>query len=228
MKKVLVVIWAVLVIFFICLTVNHVSNEKMINNYENQVYEENKITLFGFFEPYIKYYNQGDILYQQGQYKQAEEQFRKALDNGIKGERDCKARINIALSMIADTDMDNITEDNVDDVISILEDARNVLTEKGCAHESDNAGHNSDAQQLKNDIDKFIEQLRNQENGGGGKDSDSDDPQNPEKDPTENFKEKEKKIKELIGEGQKERNRSLVDPEEFNNIFENYYDGPTW
>ena len=231
MKKLLFAIWIFLAAFFICLIINHVKNEKLISDYESGVYEENEFTAFGFFEPYIAHYNQGNIEYQNGNYDKAIEEYEAAIEGGITDERDCLARINIALSMIAPINLDEINDENIDDIIAKLEEAKKVLTENGCAHEEDRNGHNDDAQQLKEDIDEFIRKLKEQKNnGGGGDDHDPDnpDPDNPKEEPIDGENEKRKQLEQLRGQGQKERGQNIIDPEEQNRLFEDYYDGPTW
>ena len=87
------------------------------------------------------------------------------------------------------------------------------------------------AQQLKEDIDEFIRKLKEQKNnGGGGDDHDPDnpDPDNPKEEPIDGENEKRKQLEQLRGQGQKERGQNIIDPEEQNRLFEDYYDGPTW
>lgn len=59
-------------------------------------------------------------------------------------------------------DPEGVTKENLDEVIDILEGAKDILIENDCAHRDDEDGHYEDAQTLKDEIDAFEEQLRKQ------------------------------------------------------------------
>lgn len=229
MKRVLTSIWIVLIIFFVCLLVNYVANEMMISDYEKGEYNENSLSVLGFTEPYISHYNKGNVLYQSGNYEEAIKEYEEALKLNPPHDRECLIRINIALAMTMPIDVEEISESNIDDVITTLEEAKNVLIEHGCANRDDDNGHNMEAQTLKNDIDKFLEELKNSSGSGNEDPSGGDDGDDDGEDGDDEVEEKEKKkeqLQELQKQGIIDRNSEL---ENIDNLFEfEFYSGPTW
>ena len=53
MKKILVAGLIVVSVIFMCMGINYVSNERMIHQYNNEVYQINNFDVLGFFQPYI-------------------------------------------------------------------------------------------------------------------------------------------------------------------------------
>ena len=74
---------------------------------------------------------------------------------------DCMIRVNYALALIAPIDPDKINEDNLEEVLDILDEARDILCEDGCANDK-GTGHYDPAQTLKDEIDEFEEELLQQ------------------------------------------------------------------
>ena len=157
MKRVIIGIWSVLFVIFAYLLFTYISNEIAIKKECS-----NAFSILGFTQPYVGYYNEGNVLYNQGNYEGAISNYDKALSYNLKEDKDCKVRINKALAMIKPVDIEQIDDSNFDTTIALLEDAKKVLLENGCAKE-DNTGHHKDAQQLYNDIDKFEQQLKQQQ-----------------------------------------------------------------
>ena len=160
-KRVIVGIWVLLVIFMGVLILAYYSNHKMIKDYKKDKYEFNQMGFLGFTEPYINPYNRGNVFYSLGDYDRAIAEYDLALSYNPPEPVDCMIRVNYALSLLAPIDVDNITEDNLDMVLDILDDARDILCENGCATD-DGDGHDDAAQQLKDEIDEFEEQLLQQ------------------------------------------------------------------
>lgn len=225
MKKILYIIWGVVVLMLICFLINHISNEQFINNYNEETYEENKITVFGFLEPYIEHYNRANVFYKNGEYEKATEEYKLALDSGITEERDCLARINMALSIIAPVKLDNVTEDNVEDILKTLREAQNVLVQNGCANEDGKSGHNEDAQTLWNEIEEKIKQLEEKKQQQNGQNNQGNN-ENQTTKPIDNKEQKEQQLKEYLNRGQQERQENIMQPEEMQ--FEDFYTGPRW
>lgn len=88
-------------------------------------------------------------------------------------EKECAIRINLALAMIGTMDEDYEAPQHVDTSLEILRRARDILLEKDCATESGD-GHSETAEQLKEEIEAWMEQLDQQsetepeENKGAG------------------------------------------------------------
>lgn len=201
-KKIIAIVGILGALCFTVLAVNYVSNEHFIDRYENRVYENSRITpVLGFTQPYIYHYNQGNIYYKNGDYDGAEYEYRRALENGAPEDYDCKIRINLALSMVTPIDADGVTEENLDETIELLESAKDILIENGCAHRDDNDGHSEDAQTLKNEIDEFEEELKKQveeqKNNDDRQQQDDKDKQKDEQEKDENQNEADAKNDEI-------------------------------
>ena len=96
-------------------------------------------------------------------------------------ENECRVRINLALSMLARIDFENLhmnDREEVDNAIKELLAAREVLTTDECAHFDDPNGHNKEAEQLKKDIDDMIEQLQQNQEDQQNNDDQDDQQQN--------------------------------------------------
>ena len=160
-KRVIVGIWVLLVIFMGILLLAYYSNRNMIKNYKKEKYEFNQLGFLGFTEPYINPYNRGNIFYSLGDYDRAIAEYDLALSYNPPEPADCMIRVNYALALIAPIDPDKINEDNLDEVLDILDEARDILCEDGCANDK-GTGHYDPAQTLKDEIDEFEEELLQQ------------------------------------------------------------------
>ena len=159
MKRIMAAIWTVTAMLLAIIILADYSNNRMIEKYNNGTYEQNPLGFLGFFEPQINYYNRGNIYYQLGQYDLARAEYDRALECNLHDRQDCRARVNYALSLVEEIDPAYITDENLDEVLAILDEARDILCENGCASRTDNSGHYPDAQRLKNEIDAFEEFL---------------------------------------------------------------------
>ena len=164
MKRFVAAIWTLIAIFLAILLLADYSNNRMIEKFNEGTYEQNPLGFLGFTEPYVNSYNRGNIFYTLGQYELAEQEYEQAMRSELEERQDCRLRVNYALSMVEQIDPDTITEDDLDEIFAILDEARDVLCENGCASRDDNSGHYPDAQTLKNEIDEFEQQLREQFN----------------------------------------------------------------
>ena len=165
MKKriIIIIIYSFFIILFFIFLYKIILNASLIRRYNNGEYDEasgRKLLNNNFYQSYVAHYNYGNILYQNGKYQEAIEEYKKSLDCHIPEQRDCVVRINYALALcntVGEVDMKD--KESVLNAINIYMDALNVLTENDCAHMYDNLGHNEDAIQLKKDILSRIEQL---------------------------------------------------------------------
>ena len=159
MKRIMAAIWTVTAMLLAVLLLADYSNNRMIEKFNNGQFEQNPLGFLGFMEPQVNYYNRGNIYYSLGQYDLARAEYEQALDCDLHDHQDCRLRVNYALSLVEAIDPAYITDENLDEVLAILDEARDILCENGCASRTDNSGHFPDAQRLKNEIDAFEEYL---------------------------------------------------------------------
>ena len=161
LKKIAIAVWIVTALFLAILVINYYGNRKLIERYGEGVYQQNELGFLGFTQPYINHFNRGNIFFQLGDYQKAKQEYQSALNLKPDDPYDCKVRVNYALAYVKPIDPDKITEDNYEDVIETCETAKSILSEKDCATEN-NDGHYYAAQKLYNEINAFIESLKNQ------------------------------------------------------------------
>lgn len=158
------------------------------------------ITIFGFlFLRYIFYYNKGNRLYERFDYVGAIEQYENALDAFPPHFKECSIRVNLALAMIHNMGPDFAAPENVENSIATLMEARDILLEDGCATEEGD-GHSEPAQQLKEEIDKLLEQLQQQQSSSPSNPDNEDTSEEPPANPIP--EEEEEDIKEELQENQ--------------------------
>jgi len=189
-----------------------------------------------------EYYNLGNESYNAGYYDVAESYYKLALEENPNHDEQCPIRINEALAIVTPLTPESITEDNLDETIARLEEARDILCEDGCANMDDDNGHNEQAQTLKNEIDDYIEALKNPPPPSGSGDSDDDNDsdsnsqdnkndqsnsQNQQKSAEEEKEEQlRKEFEDIQQQGMQERQSDLDNGEESGNY--EYYGGKSW
>lgn len=160
--KIMIAVYVVVVLAAGKILLDYFYNESVINAYEEGNYSVNDDMLLAMnvLETYIPYYNNANILYKTGEYVQAEEEYQKAIDEGIPEGKECPVRINMALSVIGQLPNDYKEPKNVEESIKTLKRARDYLTVDDCAND-EGTGHSKKAERLKRDIDAEIEELEN-------------------------------------------------------------------
>ncbi|MBQ9305156.1 tetratricopeptide repeat protein [Butyrivibrio sp.] len=180
---ILIVSVAVVVISVSALTRVFV-NKGFVVSYEQGIYEtsrEKALFLMNFPQSYIPYYNVGNAAYQEGDYISAVSYYNDALKFNPKEPWDCQIRINLALALLHLIDFDNLdSEEKIQNALSVLYQARGVLVKHGCAEDKGENGHNKDAQQLKDDIDKMIEKLQKNSQDDNNSDQDNQESKDDE------------------------------------------------
>ena len=224
-KKVAIIcsIYCIIVLTLFKLVFSYFFNEKIIFSYNNGIYNENdvkKLLIFNIFEPCVARYNYGNILYQKGDFDLAITEYKKALSFVFSEPQECSIRINLALAMLKKIDFEI---EEKDAIIQKLNEAEEVLCEKGCASMDDINFHNDTAQTLKNDI----ENMKNKIN-----DTKSDEKKEDIKEQNKSDKDisKEKEIKEKLKQIQKESQAEREEGIKRVNRIERYeyYDGKKW
>ncbi len=127
---------------------------------------------FLFFR-YIYFYNQGNDRYERLDYAGAIESYEHAINANPPHFKECSVRVNLALAMIYNMGPDWALPENIDSSIETLMAARDILLEDGCATD-DGDGHSEPAQQLKEEIDKLLEQLQQQQSNPDDSETETD------------------------------------------------------
>ena len=206
------VISVILVIVALFFGIRYIINGVFLINYNHGKYSyktEEFLQKVNIPEGYLPFYNAGNAYYMLEDYDQAIVSYKQALESHPTEKKECDIRVNLALAMLHKIDFDNInTEKQKANAIRTLQSARNVLCEKGCADPYGTNGHDPEAEQLKQDIDKMLEELdaepqppqnQSDENEGGGG-SDSEDKQKSQRE-----KQLEKELEEQKQENMEER-----------------------
>ena len=207
-RKVVIVLYIILILIAVKLIYNQLLNTILINDYNNNKYNESyakALTYVNFPQQYIANYNYGNILYKKGEYEEAIKKYEKALNGIIPKDKKCNIRINYALAICKTVQVDESDSKSIKNAIQTYEEAIEVLTEEGCANKDNNNGHNKKAEQLKKDIQKEIERLKKLENSSSASEEEEKEEQKElnEKE-TETIEEKIQNIKENAIQNQRE------------------------
>lgn len=219
MKKTLKITLIFLIIIFSKLLITYIMNEYIIINYNKGQFKDNIIKILKVFntnEPYIVYYNEGNIFYQKGDYEKAINNYDIAINKHPKKNRICDIRINKTLAMIK-----LINYDTKEEVLKSLKEARENLYNDNCAHEEDDNGDSQDAEQLEKIIKDAEEQINNgkQEQNNNSKPNDNEISSKEEKS-------LEKQLEELEKQSNSSRQSDLDSFQELENY--DYYPGKRW
>ena len=222
MKRFICILGTIASVVLVCLCVNMICNEKMLKQYQKGSYTENKLAFLGFTEPCIAHYNSGNIHYQKAEYDAAITDYQTALECFPSTKKECSIRINLVLAMITKLETGELTKDQVSANLSIMKEAKAVLTKHGCAT-ADHKGHSEKAQTLYDELCELEEELKDL-NGSGSSSSDSKDAKEEENDTPD--QQKEEQLQELQRESTTARKEELQTQELIENF--EYYDGASW
>lgn len=130
--------------------------------------------------------------------------YEEALKYYIPRRKECDIRVNYALSICETVELDETNQESIEEAIQKYERAIDILVEEKCAHRNNEKGHDKEAQELKDDIQKEIERLKKLlEEATESKDSKDDDKEDkPEKEKEDTL---EEKIQEIKAEAIKEQ-----------------------
>lgn len=221
-KKILSIVIIILSAILFKLICSYAINEVIIHNYNNGLYNSALIkTLykFNFNQPYIVYYNEGNILYKKENYYNATVNYNKALKKWVPKKKVCDIRINLALSMIKDIDPNASTQTIYDN----LEDAKYVLYEDNCASPTDSSGRSQEAEKLEEEIKELQKNLSEKSSGGSSNDSDEDGEEENEED----YEDIEEQLKEIEKEANASRQEDSTKYENMGGGY-SYYNGKRW
>ncbi len=154
------VFFAVFAAFF---AMKYIVNLVFLINYDKGNYSvetEEFLQHLNIPEGYLPHYNAGNAHYKLEEYDKAIVEYQMALEAHPGEKKECDIRVNLALAMLKKINFDHLdTEKDKENAIRTLQAARNVLCEKGCADPYGTDGHDPEAEQLKQDIDKMLEEL---------------------------------------------------------------------
>ena len=207
-RKILIGIYIILILILIKLSYNTIVNSVLISKYNEGQYSENQaklLTYMNFTQSYVANYNYGNILYQNGEYESAIEEYAKALKGIIPKDKECNIRINYALAICKTVQVNETDQHSIKEAIEKYESAIDILTEKGCANKEDDNGHNQNAEKLKKDIQEEIDRLKNLQENGNNDSGDNDEDDDNEIEEAETIEEKIQEIKEEAIEEQREQ-----------------------
>ena len=219
MKKLLKILTIIFLVLFIKFSFTYTINEIIIYNYKNNNYNTKIIKLlylFNFYQKYIVYYNEGNILYKTNNYEDAIKKYEIALNKKPPENKICDIRINLSLSIIK-----NINGDNKTEILDNLNKAKNNLYENNCANPIDDSGKSKDEEQLEEEIKQLEEQIKNNTNSNSSNNEPEESSPN-----NEDYTEIEEQLKENEQKSNANRQDEL-------NIYENmgkndYYTGKRW
>ena len=190
LKRVLRVVCCLIALAGILVIARSLVNAVFLQTYRSGSYSslpEKVLSYLPFGENYVAPYNARNAEFQRGNYSEAVTWYQKALaSDPPERDEECMIRVNLAFSMCHTIDFDHLDmedQDAVSQAVTILYQARYVLTEHECASEpvGSDDGHFADADSLKHDIDEMLKKLQSQsqsdqndQSGGGGQDQNQD------------------------------------------------------
>lgn len=240
MKRIHIIIYSLIILIWLKIIVTFFINESFISDYNAEKYDMSKaktLTSINFLESYAARYNYGNTLYKNNNFDGAIEEYKKALSLFPPKKKECAIRINLSLAMLKKMNLEDESDKNKTENLNILKEAREVLCENGCANRNDDNGHSEEAEKLKKDIDKMINELQNKkdEKSDKNEEQEKEEQEKTEEQKQEEQKKKEKekisnakqeKLKEIQSESLKVRQEEL---EQYKySVDYDYYGGKNW
>ena len=220
MKKFFKILFVLLLILLVRFIIAFIINETVINNYNNKKYNDDLIKtlyIFNISESYIVYYNDGNISYMNNKYNDAIKKYNDALDRNPPTKRACDIRVNLSLAYLKLIDKNG----NKDEILKKLDEIKELLLKDGCASESGNDGKSNDSEELKQEVEKLEEQIKN---GNATNDNNNGNDNNGEDDGK--YDEIEQKIKEQEKNANTNRQKDMSTYENLNS--NQFYYGKKW
>ena len=179
------------------------------------VAEEEFLAKLNVPEGYVPKYNAGNAYYMKEDYDNAISSYKEALESHPTEKKECDIRVNLALAMLHKIDFDHLeTEKQISNAVRQLQSARNVLVEKGCADPYGTNGHDPEAEQLKQDIDKMLEKLGAEPEPPDGDEGDESQNQNGGESEEKQKSYREQQLEKDLG---KQREESMEERREADN-----------
>lgn len=220
MKKVLKITLIIFIIILIKLITTFTINEILISNYNNGINKDELIPILKKLntnEPYIVYYNEANIKYNEKNYQEALEGYDKSLSKNPPQKKICSIRINKTLTLIK-----LIDSTDKQTVLKKLEEARNNLYEDGCANPNDDSGKSKEAEELEEVIREMEEELNNN-NSSSTSGNEQEETEEEENEEEQNL---EQELEEIRRNATNNRNQELDGLQNSNDF--SYYSGKRW
>lgn len=162
-KTIIIVAYVVLGLLLFKFAFTYGYNEWVISKYEDEDYSENfaLLEVMNVSEPYIVYYNNGNVMYQRMDYEAALDYYEQALEHNPPEGKECAIRINMALTKLKFLAEDYTNPEKIDESMKILNDCLKILSEDGCANKNGD-GHNNRAQRLYDEIKDMLDHLEDE------------------------------------------------------------------
>lgn len=189
------VISAVILIAGFLLIARWALGSVFVSDYERGFYRADipaTLTTINFPQPEVGDYDLGAIRFQEGKYSEAEKAFERTVSQELSAPMDCDARVNLALSKCWQMDLAAARSGDAqakESAVALLHEARDVLTENGCAAD-DGSSHDAEAQQLKEDIDKLLQELEEKEDSSEKSEEDKQESDSDKQDDNSNQEQK--------------------------------------
>lgn len=216
MKNLFKISFALICIAFIRLILAFSINQIIITNYNKQIYNNSLVKalyVLNFNEPYVAYYNHGNILYKTGDYNEAINKYNTALKRFPSKKRICDIRVNLSLSILAT--IDNNSKNSLD----LLKEAKDNLYKNDCVDKDYKESKNMKAEKLEKQIKEIIKSTNKNKNKDDKKDNDKKDDDNP-------YSHIEREIIEREKAANKSRQQELNQYQNMNDF--EYYPGKRW
>ena len=240
-KTIIITVYVILGLLLFKFAFTYGYNEWVISKYEEEDYSENfaLLEVMNVNEPYIVYYNNGNVMYQRMDYEAAVDYYVQALEHNPPEGKECAIRINLALTKLEFLGDDFMMPQNIDKSIELLEECLDILSEDDCAND-EGTGHNNRAQRLYNEIKDLLEQLKkekeqqetdsNQSQSGQGESSQDPSESQSQSESIEQRQseiedEMERKMSSANDQRQQERKENQENAEDWNWYYD---DHPVW
>lgn len=183
-------------------------NEIIKKNYNQNVYDSilvKTLYFFNFNEPYIAFYNEGNILYRLGNYDEAINKYQEALHKTKQQDKICDIRINLTLAKYQKIDLNSTTAKEE------LENLKETLDLNHClGNETTN-------------LSQEISNIQNNLKQDNQKESDDDNQNNNSNEDNANL---EKQLEEIERQAREDRESDMEFYEHLNDDI--FYDGDSW
>lgn len=213
MKRFKKITTIIVFILIIKLSSIFIINTIIKKNYQNNIYNDTLIkTLYplNIYEPYIVFYNDGNLSFQKKNYEEAIKKYTQALEKKPPEKKVCDIRVNLSLALLKTINPENKAE--------ILKKAKENLYKNFCASSTDDSGKSKKAEQLEEEI-KELENTNFKE-----------ETNNKNKEENKEKNEIEKNIEEKLRESKKNASKNREENTKYYESLENYeyYSGKKW